>query len=78
VSEIQSPQAQEAIDTHNARYLDYIREDSEALDRTCGRFSSGTIEQRIFEYSVAIHCWRAGTRFAPLTTTTPSLEGWMP
>ncbi len=69
MSEIQAPLAQEAIETHNARHLDDIREDYEALGRTLGRrgFNIDSIKKRVSEFSVAVPSWGAGiggTRFA--------------
>ena len=69
MSEIQTPLAQEAIEAHNARHLDDIREDYEALGRTLGRrgFNIDSIKKRVSEFSVAVPSWGAGiggTRFA--------------
>ena len=69
MSEIQAPLAQEAIETHNARHLDDIREDYEALGRTLSRrgFNIDTIKKRVSEFSVAVPSWGVGiggTRFA--------------
>jgi len=69
VSKIQMPLAQEVIDAHNAKHLDYIQEDYEALGRTLGRrgIKIDAIKKRVSEFSVAVPSWGVGgggTRFA--------------
>ena len=69
VSEIQLPLPQEAIDAHNAKHLDDIREDYDALGRTLSRrgLNIDAIKKRVSEFSVAVPSWGVGvggTRFA--------------
>ena len=65
----QMPLAQETIEIHNARHLDAIREDYEALGRTLARrnIAIDAVKRRVAGFSVAVPSWGAGvggTRFA--------------
>jgi L-rhamnose isomerase / sugar isomerase len=65
----QRPLAQEAIENHNARHLEAIRDDYESLGRTLSRrnIDIDAIKERIGKFSVALPSWGVGvggTRFA--------------
>jgi L-rhamnose isomerase/sugar isomerase len=69
MARIERPLAQDVIQAHNARYLDAVREDYEALGRTLGRrnIDIDSIKKRVAGFSVALPSWGVGvggTRFA--------------
>jgi L-rhamnose isomerase/sugar isomerase len=69
VSETQLPLAREALQAHNDRHLDAVREDYYALGRKLGRagVNIDSIKQRVGAFSLAVPSWGVGvggTRFA--------------
>lgn len=69
MSETQLPLAREALQAHNDRHLDAVREDYYALGRKLGRagVNIDSIKQRVGAFSLAVPSWGVGvggTRFA--------------
>ncbi len=65
----QGPLAPDAIESHNGRHLDAIREDYEALGRKLARrrIDIDAVKRKVSDFSVAIPSWGVGvggTRFA--------------